>query len=227
MHGGTRLAAPTTDRNIPTPDRTSRDVEECRPMSSSVQVYVIYDGDPDGPIDRMAHAVVEGAASVDGASVLVHTAQQATVEDMVSSDAIILGSPNWHGMTADLKQVVDKTGLIWEQGKLVGKVGAAFTSGWSRAGGQEITLLTMLHSLLAHGMLIVGLPWSKRMVKSGSYYGPTATGGPTADDLGQAHALGRRVAHYAVWLQRGRGSDIDEIEGGLFYQQRRGHVVTR
>ena len=37
---------------------------------STAQVYIIYDGDPDGPIDRMAHAVMEGAASVDGASVL-------------------------------------------------------------------------------------------------------------------------------------------------------------
>jgi NAD(P)H dehydrogenase (quinone) len=194
---------------------------------STVQVYVIYDGDPDGPIDRLAHAVADGAASVEGATVLLHTAQQATVDDMVGADAIILGSPNWHGMTAVLKTVIDQTGLIWEQGKLVGKVGAAFTSGWSRAGGQEITLLTLIHALLAHGMVIVGLPWSKRMVKSGSYYGPTATGGPNEDDLGQAHALGRRVAHYAVWLERGRAGEVDEIEGGLFYRQRRGHLVTR
>jgi NAD(P)H dehydrogenase (quinone) len=198
----------------------------CQDMST-VQVYVIYDGDPDGPIDRLAHAVADGAASVDGASVLMHTAQQARVEDMVAADAIILGSPNWHGMTADLKAVIDQTGLIWEQGKLVGKVGAAFTSGWSRAGGQEITLLTLLHTLLAHGMLIVGLPWSKRMVKSGSYYGPTASGGPNEDDLAQAQALGRRVARYATWLKRGRGDSVDEIEGGLFYRPRRGHVVKR
>src|ERR1700694_3948068 len=194
---------------------------------STAQVYIIYDGDPDGPIDRMAHAVMQGAAAVDGATVLLHTAQRFSIDAMVASDAIILGSPNWHGMTADLKRVVDQTGLIWEQGKLVGKVGAAFTSGWSRAGGPGTTLLTLLHTLLAHGMLIVGLPWSKRMVQSGSYYGPTAVGGPTEDDLAQARALGRRVAHYAVWIHAGRGEEVDEIEDGLFYRQRRGHVVTR
>ena len=194
---------------------------------STVQVYVVYDGDPDGPIDRMAHAVADGASSVDGASVLLHTAQQFRVEDMVAADAVILGSPNWHGMTAELKQVIDQTGLIWEQGKLVGKVGAAFTSGWSRSGGQEFTLLTLLHSLLAHGMVIVGLPWSKRMVKSGSYYGPTATGGPTQDDLAQARALGHRVAQYAVWLRRGRGDEVDAIDGGVFYSDRRGHLELR
>src|SRR5205823_11396453 len=161
--------------------------------------------------DRLAHAVSEGAGSVDGVAVVLHTAQQASIDQMVAADAIILGSPNWHGMTADLKRVIDQTGTIWEQGKLVGKVGAAFTSGWSRAGGQEITLLTLLHSLLAHGMVIVGLPWSKRMVKSGSYYGPTATGGPSDDDVGQARALGRRVAHYALWIRRGRADERDEI----------------
>ena len=79
---------------------------------STAQVYIIYDGDPDGPIDRMAHAVMEGAAAVDGASALLHTAQQASIDLMVAADAIILGSPNWHGMTADLKRVVDQTGLI-------------------------------------------------------------------------------------------------------------------
>jgi NAD(P)H dehydrogenase (quinone) len=194
---------------------------------ASVNVYVIYDGDPEGPIDRLAHAVGDGAASVDGTSVVLHTAQEASVDQMIAADGIILGSPNWHGMTADLKKVIDQTGLIWEQGKLVGKVGAAFTSGWSRSGGQEITLLTLIHALLAHGMLIVGLPWSKRMVKSGSYYGPTAVGGPTEDDLAQARALGRRVAHYAVWLRRGRADEQDEIEGGVFYRERRGHLVTR
>jgi NAD(P)H dehydrogenase (quinone) len=192
-----------------------------------VTVYVIYDGDPDGPIDRLAHAIREGAIGVSGTFVVMHTAAQASVDQMVAADAIVLGSPNWHGMTADLKQVIDQTGLIWEQGKLVGKVGAAFTSGWSRAGGQEITLLTLLHSLLAHGMLIVGLPWSKRMVKSGSYYGPTATGGPTEEDLAQGRALGRRVAQYALWIRRGRGDEVDGIDGGVFYSDRRGHRDLR
>src|SRR5918999_1931418 len=156
------------------------------------QVYIVYDGDPDGPIDRLAHAIEAGALDVRETNVVRHRAAQATVEELVAADAIVLGSPNWHGMTADLKQVIDQTGLIWEQGKLVGKVGAAFTSGWSRSGGQEFTLLTLLHTLPAHGMVIVGLPWSKRMVKSGSYYGPTAGGGPTEGDLGQGGAPRRR-----------------------------------
>jgi hypothetical protein len=72
--------------------------------------------------------------------------------------------------------------------------------------------------LLAHGLVIVGLPWSRRMVRSGSYYGATATGGPNDDDLAQAQALGRRVARYARWLCAGRGDETDAVEGGLFME---------
>jgi NAD(P)H dehydrogenase (quinone) len=189
--------------------------------------YIVYDGEPGGPMARMAQAVAVGAGSVPETEVVLHTVGQASVDDLVAADAIVLGSANWHGLTAEMKGLLDKTGLIWEQGKLVGKVGGAFTSGWSRAGGNEMTLLTLLHPMLAHGMIIVGLPWSRRMVKSGSYYGPIAVGGPNEDDLAQARALGRRVAGYARWLQRGRGSEQDEIEGGLFYRERRGHVPLR
>jgi NAD(P)H dehydrogenase (quinone) len=190
-------------------------------------VYVIYDGDPEGPLDRLAHAIAQGATSVSDTEVLLHRPHEFSLDQLVAADAIVLGSPNWHGMTADLKKVIDQTGMIWEQGKLVGKVGAAFTSGWSRSGGQEITLFGLLHTLLAHGMVIVGLPWSKRMVKSGSYYGPTAVGGPNEDDLAQARALGRRVGRYAAWIAAGRGDEVDDIEGGVFYRERRGHVVLR
>src|SRR5215510_3763140 len=193
----------------------------------STLVYVVYDGDPGGPLDRLAQAIGEGASRVPDTDVILHRPHEATVEQLVAADAIVLGSPNWHGMTADLKKVIDQTGKIWEQGKLVGKVGAAFTSGWSRSGGQEITLLTLLQGsptitipcASSVWMVIVGLPWSKRMVKSGSYYGPTAVGGPNDDDLGQARALGHRVARYAAWLQAGRGSEADEIEGGVFYRE--------
>jgi NAD(P)H dehydrogenase (quinone) len=52
-------------------------------------------------------------------------------------------------------------------------------------------------------MIIVGLPWSEMMIRSGSYYGATAVGAVTEEDLAQAYALGRRVAEVAVQLRRG------------------------
>ncbi|MCX6021925.1 MAG: NAD(P)H-dependent oxidoreductase [Chloroflexi bacterium] len=187
-----------------------------------MKIYIVYDGVSTAS-RLLAAAVAEGAASVPDAEVLLHTAEEATVENLIAADGIIVGSPNWHGLTAPMKLLMDQTGLAWEQAKLVGKVGGAFTTGWSRAAGQEITLLTLLHPLLAHGMIIVGLPWSARMTRSGSYYGPTTTGRPKPEDLEQGRALGRRVARYARWIGIGKGDEEDAVEGGVFYKEARRH----
>ena len=79
-------------------------------------------------------------------------------------------------------------------------MGAGFTAGYSRSGGIEATLLQLIHLLLAHGMIIVGLPWTETMRSSGSYYGATAHGRVTDEDRIQAEALGRRVAEAASRL---------------------------
>ena len=100
-----------------------------------------------------------------------------------------------------MKSWLDEQGDLWEEGSLAGKPGAAFTTGWGRHSGMEMTLLQLIHWLLACGMVIVGLPWSERMKESGSYYGATATAGVDADDLIQAEALGFRVAELAAKLK--------------------------
>ena len=82
-------------------------------------------------------------------------------------------------------------------------MGACFTAGWSRSGGTEATLLQLLHLLLSHGMVFVGLPRSERMRRSGSYYGATAHGEVTDEDREQARALGRRAAETALRLTSG------------------------
>ena len=74
-------------------------------------------------------------------------------------------------------------------------------AGWSYSGGIEATLLQLFHLLVAHGMVFVGLPWSERMRRSGSYYGATAVAEVGEDDREQARTLGRRVARLAVRLE--------------------------
>lgn len=103
-------------------------------------------------------------------------------------------------MTGKLKDWMDYSGDLWESGELAGKPGGAFTAGYSRSGGTEATLLQLLHLLFSHGMIVVGLPWTERMRRSGSYYGATAHGEVTDDDREQAKALGRRVAETALRL---------------------------
>ncbi len=153
-----------------------------------------------GLTEQLAESVAEGVRAVPGADLLYRRLDEARLEELKQCDALILGSPNWSGMTGKLKEWLDHSGDLWETGELAGKVGAAFTAGWSRSAGTEATLLQLLHLLFAHGMLVLGLPWSDRMRTSGSYYGATAHGQVTDDDREQARALGRRVAETALRL---------------------------
>jgi NAD(P)H dehydrogenase (quinone) len=154
-----------------------------------------------GLTEHLAEAVADGVRSVDGATLSYRRIDEAQPRELLDCDALIVGSPNWSGMTGKLKEWFDYSGDLWESGELAGKVGAVFTAGWSRSGGTEATLLQLLHLLLSHGMVVVGLPWTETMRRSGSYYGATAHGEVTDDDGAQARALGARVAALAVRLQ--------------------------
>ncbi len=164
-----------------------------------VTVLVLFDS-RGGLVEQLAEAVAEGVRSVPGSRLLYRRLEEASLDELKSCDALIVGSPNWSGITGKLKEWFDHSGDLWETGELAGKVGAAFTAGYSRSGGIEATLLQLLHLLFAHGMVVVGLPWSERMRVSGSYYGATAHGQVTEEDREQARALGRRVAELALRL---------------------------
>jgi NAD(P)H dehydrogenase (quinone) len=151
-------------------------------------------------VDELAVAVAEGARAVSNVEVKLQKPKQTSKADLVAADALIIGSPNWTGIKGSLKLHLDNTGDLWEEHILAGKIGAAFTASDGRHSGTEFTLLNVLHWMLGNGMIIVGLPWTPLMRVAGSYYGATACGSVTADDLTQARALGQRVAEYAVRL---------------------------
>ena len=166
------------------------------------RVLLLFDS-RDGLTERLAAAVAEGVSSVAGAELRYRRLDEAEQRELLETDALILGSPNWSGMTGKLKDWFDHSGDLWESGDLAGKPGGCFTAGWSRSGGTEATLLQLMHLILSHGMVFVGLPWSETMRRSGSYYGATAHGEVNDDDRAQARALGRRVAEAALALLPG------------------------
>ncbi len=166
------------------------------------RVFILHDlGDN---VAQLAQEIAAGASSVPEVTTQIRQPNHATKADLIDADAIIIGTPNWTGIKGTLKRWLDTTGDLWEEGSLAGKVGAAFTSSAGRHSGTEFTLLNVLHWMLGGGMIIVGLPWSPLMERSGSYYGATAVGDITEEDRIQARALGRRVAQVALQLRRGR-----------------------
>jgi len=167
----------------------------------ATRVLVLYDAL--GPqITELAKAIAIGASSVPDAEAVLRHVTEARRQDLLECDALVLGSPNWSGITGRLKTWLDDQGDLWEEGALTGKVGAAFTTGRGRHTGVEFTLLALIHWMLACGMVIIGLPWTGEMRASGAYYGATAAGGPvTDDDRAQARSLGKRAAELASRLK--------------------------
>ena len=132
----------------------------------------------------------------------------AKLEDLENIDGIILGSPTRFGnMCAQLRNFLDQTGSLWMKGTLVGKPAGVFCCTATIHGGQETTLISMMFTLLHHGAIIAGVPYSvKELVetqKGGTPYGPTAVVGPLANeppteiDLKIAKELGKRVTQIA------------------------------
>jgi NAD(P)H dehydrogenase (quinone) len=135
-------------------------------------------------------------------------------DELENYDAIVFGTPTRFGnMAAQMRNFLDQTGPLWARNALVGKVGSAFCSTASQHGGQETTLTSFHSTLLHHGMIIVGLPYScegittMREVTGGSPYGATCVTGsgdesrmPSALELQMCRFQGEHVARIASRL---------------------------
>ena len=186
-----------------------------------------------GHIETMADAVAEGARSA-GAEVdirrVAETAPQAVIEAahfktdtahpviespdaLADYDAIIVGAPTRFGrMPSQMASFWDTTGGLWFTGKLIGKVGGAFTSTASQHGGQETTLFSIITNLLHFGMTIVGLDYGfqgmvgVKEVHGGTPYGASTLADgdgsrqPSDVDLAGARYQGKRIAETAAKL---------------------------
>ena len=187
-----------------------------------------------GHIETMAEAVAEGARSVEGCTVDVkrvpelmpddvaaaahikvdQAAPIATPDELANYDAIIFGTPTRFGnMAAQMRNFLDQTGGLWFTHALVGKVGSVFCSTASQHGGQETTITSFHTTLLHHGMVIVGLPYTftgnseMGEISGGTPYGATTIAGadgsrmPSQNELAGARFQGKHVAEIAGKLK--------------------------
>jgi NAD(P)H dehydrogenase (quinone) len=191
-----------------------------------------------GHVERMAHAQAEGVAKVSGMSAVVKRVpelvpaevakqyhykldQAAAVADPLelgNFEGIIFGAPTRFGnMCAQMRNFLDQTGPLWAKNALLGKVGSVFTCTQSQHGGQETTITSFHSTLLHHGMLVVGLPYTApgirtmQEVTGGTPYGASSITGhgdesrmPTELELGMCRFQGEHVAGIVRDLVAGR-----------------------
>jgi NAD(P)H dehydrogenase (quinone) len=188
-----------------------------------------------GHVETLANAVAEGARSVEGVEVdirrvpelmpedvarkagakLDQAAPMATVDELPNYDAIIFGTPTRFGnMCAQMRNFLDQTGRLWVRGGLIGKVASVFISTGTQHGGQETTITSFHSTLLHHGMIVVGVPYSCQEITNmneitgGSPYGASTLAGgdgkrqPSQNELKIARFQGSHVAAIARRLSR-------------------------
>lgn len=150
-------------------------------------ILILYYGKTDAT-EKMARAVARGCADAEVAAKMlrVDDVSQASAEDLLEYDGIIIGSPAYYGgMAWPLKRLLDNSARYHQQ--LQGKVGAAFSSSANVGGGNETTVLAILQAMLVHGMIVQGSP-------TGDHFGPVSVGLPDEKVEEQCEDLGRKVA---------------------------------
>jgi NAD(P)H dehydrogenase (quinone) len=197
-------------------------------MKIHVVFYSMY-----GHVYKLAEAVAAGAKVVSGAEVsllqvpelvpdaaLERTGAKAAraafshvpfadPKNLADADAIIFGTPTRFGnMCAQMRNFLDQTGGLWMKGGLIGKVGSVFTSTGTQHGGQETTITSFHTTLLHHGMIIVGVPYSCQElvnmdeITGGSPYGAATLAGSDGS---------RQVSENELAIARFQGKHVAEI----------------
>lgn len=187
-----------------------------------------------GHVERMAEEVGKGALEVPDVVVdikrvpetmpdeiakkagvkLDQKAPIAVPQDLKGYDAILFGTPTRFGnMAAQMRNFLDQTGGMWVNGDLIGKIGSVFVS-TGTGGGNESTILSFWNTLIHHGMILVGTPYSEKgltdlsAMRGGSPYGagtiagPDGSRHPTSIELQIARFQGKHVAGIAKRLFR-------------------------
>lgn len=191
-----------------------------------------------GHMCKMAEAAAEGVREVDGVEAVLRRVPETlspevlekmgalaaqelqgqvpvcTVEELGEADGVIFGTPTRFGnMCGQMRQFLDGTGQLWKNGALVGKPGGVMTSSNTQHGGQESTILSFHVTLLHHGMVVVGLPYSfsgqmgTDEICGCSPYGASTVAGPEGSrfpsviDLAGARFQGRHLAAIAKKLK--------------------------
>jgi NAD(P)H dehydrogenase (quinone) len=203
-------------------------------MKIAVVFYSMY-----GHMHKMAQAAMEGAKSAGADVKLLRIAETlspeilsathavdaqkafagvatVTPEDLEWADGIIFGVPTRYGnMPSQVAAFFDSTGPVWARGGLVGKVGSVMSSSATQHGGAVTTIHHVHVTLLAHGMVVAGLPYKNypalfetTEVNGSSVFGAAAIAGgdgartPSAHELGAAKAQGAWIAELAGRLSK-------------------------
>lgn len=180
--------------------------EEKNPEETDVLVVYF---SKSGHTQSMAAAVAKGAGTVEGVSVHLLGVSEATTEDVLEADAVIVGSPVYKANVAPQIQEFINDWPIKDK-RLKNKVGAAFATGSGISAGEELVQMDIIHAMLICQMIIVGGPGPGQPFGASAVTGENPCSTPEEKDeegyvsahyLNKGTMLGERVAEIAVKLK--------------------------
>jgi NAD(P)H dehydrogenase (quinone) len=149
-------------------------------MAKGIVIYYSRSGNTKEMAEIMAAAMNEADLPTECKAV-----DKVKAEDLLSFDAIVVGSPTYYGqMAGPIKELIDE--WVGFHGKLEGKVGAAFSSSANIGGGNETTIMGIIGGMLIAGMVVQGDP-------QGDHYGPVSVGKPDDRVKQQCRRRGQRI----------------------------------
>jgi NAD(P)H dehydrogenase (quinone) len=171
------------------------------------RVLVVYYSQT-GHTHAMAEAVAKGARSVKGVEIKLLTTAETTNADLLAADAIIVGSPVYNANAApEVVSFISR--WPFEGAPLSGKIGAAFVTGGGISAGEELAQLSILHSMMIFGMIVVGgsdwtSPFGASAITVEAPFDSLAGSKIVAPQfLQKGEALGKRVAEVTLrWKQK-------------------------
>lgn len=162
-----------------------------------------------GHTRAMAEAVAKGARSIRNIDVKLLTVAEATNDDVLTADAIIVGSPVHNANVAvEVQQFINK--WPFDGAPLKDKIGAVFVTAGGISAGEELVQMNVIHSMLVFGMIIVGGPDWRQPFGASAITGEKPFASPEVKDyveddfLKKGEALGKRVASIVTKLKHSR-----------------------
>jgi NAD(P)H dehydrogenase (quinone) len=125
---------------------------------ATVRLLVAYHSET-GVTEKLAGAIRDGAASIEGVEVLLRKVADISDADIDAADGVLIGSPvHWGNMSAEAKRFIDRLGNTLYRSKAggEGRTAGAFVTGGGEDGGKEIARQSIVSALIGMRFLIVG-----------------------------------------------------------------------
>lgn len=158
-----------------------------------------------GHTEKLARAVREGAAAVEGVAVTLARTAEVKAGEIPSFHGIVVGTPvHWSNVSADTKAFLDRVGNeLWKaRTNGDGRAAGAFCTGGAASMGKDVARLSILSAFLTMRFAVIGGVDAEGF----GTLGPEATTGAldpgvSPKELEEARQFGERFARFTRRLR--------------------------